>query len=76
MVGEQAYETRADQFMGGRRRMWTLECRRKNGDLVRYNLFTGEFGVLSHGGVIRTYFKPSPSVHRLRWNWQYFRAQC
>jgi len=36
------------------------ECRRKKGDRLRYDITTSEFGVISSGDVIRTYFKPVP----------------
>ena len=65
------------------------ECTRKGGDIVRYNPNTGEFGVLSQGGIIRTYFKLVPSVllpngtprqkkacHKKASNWDYFLEAC
>ncbi len=39
-----------------------MQCRRKKGDVLRYDTTTTEFGVLSVTGVIRTYFKPVPCV--------------
>ena len=76
MDDEVEYESRADRFLGGPRRVWTLECVRSNGDVVRYNLFTHELGVLGRGGIIRTYFLPSRAVHGEWSNWAYFRREC
>lgn len=73
---EVEYEGRADRFLGGSRWRWTLECVRSNGDVVRYNLLTREFGVLGRGDVIRTYFRPTRAVHGEWSNWKYFRREC
>lgn len=39
---------------------------RANGDRLFYNAATNEFGVLSGGGVIRTYFRPTDGINY--WN--------
>lgn len=69
------YLLMADRFLGqslGR----ALECTRRNGDLVRYNPSTEEFGVLGRDRVIRTYFKPDPYWHCEPDNLVYFQAEC
>lgn len=38
----------------------TQECLDADGDIVRFNKQTDEFGVVSPAGIIRTYFKPIP----------------
>lgn len=48
---------------------------RANGDFVRYNAGTDEFGVMTRDGVMRTYYKPDPAVHGLPTNQDYFNAQ-
>ena len=69
------YERRADGFLTGQRNSDTLERVRENGDVVRYNPNTDEFGVVSKDGVLRTYFKPDPSVHGRPSNLDYFNEQ-
>jgi len=69
------YETRADAFMLGRRRITTVQCRRPQGDIVRYDLLTREFCVLSRGFIV-TYFVPRPAVHGYRFNVCYLHMEC
>ena len=66
------YEAMADAFLGGPIGADVAECPR-GGDLVRYNQVTQEFGVLTSGGVIRTYLilRKSPVQNRL-----YFLRNC
>lgn len=52
-----------------------LEKSRPIGDAVRYNPGTDEFGVVSSGGSIRTYYKPDPVAHGKASNLEYFNAQ-
>jgi hypothetical protein len=53
------------------------ECKRpENGDTIRYNTVTNEYGVMSKYGIIRTYFKPNPVFHRCRSNIDYFHHTC
>ena len=62
------------------------ECRRKKGDVLRYDPTTEEFGVVSSAGIIRTYFKPIPcaslppmirhNCHGLPSNIEYFKTEC
>lgn len=75
---EREYEEMADRFLGGPGSSTTYDCiRSRNGDLVRYDSATDEFGVLSKYGVIRTYYKPNP-WNRTKYptNLDYWRAQC
>lgn len=73
---EVEYEELADRFLAGPRGLGTLECARVRGDIVRFNPTTDEFGVISSDGIIRTYFKPDPLIHRQATNLDYYRAEC
>lgn len=73
---EAEYERLADNFLSGPKGTDTLECRRGNGDRLRYNPVTNEFGVLRRDGVIRTYFKPDVAWHRRQTNLDYFFEEC
>lgn len=53
----------------------TIEEILRNGDIVRYNATTEEFGVLGVTGVILTYFKASAGIHGYETNYEYFCAQ-
>ena len=46
------YERLADQFLIGPVREGALECFRTNGDRVRFDPRTEEFGVLSRAGYV------------------------
>lgn len=81
------YERLANQFLTVPLRPGLMECTRKKGDIVRYDTASEEYGVLSAGGLIRTYFKPRPCAslpsgvpkigcHGFPDNIQYFRAMC
>ncbi len=48
---------------------------RANGDVIRFNPATNEFGVMDPSGVPRTYFKPDPASHGYPTNLDYFNAQ-
>ena len=76
-IGLDEYETLADAFLGGPRVAACFECVRSNGDFVRYNPMTDEFGVISNTRIIKTYYKPQPS-DRIKYptNTVYFREQC
>jgi pyocin large subunit-like protein len=71
-VNATTYEQLADMFLEGPRSTTTLEKIRSNGDKLRYDSKTNEFGILSSAGVIKTYFIPDPLVHRLPTNYDYF----
>jgi len=69
----QAYERAAGRFMSGRPGRGVLQGTRQNGDIVRYNPGTNEFGIARQDGTLRTYFKPNPATHGLPSNTEYFR---
>ena len=46
------------------------------GDLVRFDITTEEFGVVSHIEFIRTYYIPDPIIHLYPTNYDYFLSQC
>jgi hypothetical protein len=70
------YQSKADRFLTGQRGQGVLEkARPRSGDVVRYNPATEEFGVVSKDGVIKTYYKPDPSVHGEPTNLDYFKKQ-
>jgi pyocin large subunit-like protein len=72
VVTEEEYLTRADDFMGGPLHLNTLECRRNaDGDLLRFNPFTQEFGVLTTGAIIRTYH-----IRKTRRDAAWFAGEC
>lgn len=76
------YEHSAAHFLIKVKGPTIVECRRKEGDIVRYDTATEEFGVLSSLGIIRTYFKPvpcraaPPPCHGHRDNLEYFKNEC
>ena len=68
------YEAQAQAFLTGQKPAEVLEKVRPNGDIVRYNPTTDEFGVASPS-TIRTYYKPDPAVHGKPTNLDYFMTQ-
>lgn len=62
------------------------ECERKDGDIVRFDARTNEFGIMSISGIIRTYYKPLPrhiaptgyvgKTHAFLTNQLYFEDNC
>lgn len=71
---EAEYLALADNFVGGPLPPGTLECMRSDGDQVRYNPNTDEFGVLDTlTGVIRTYWRLQGTRAQ---NLAYFQANC
>jgi pyocin large subunit-like protein len=69
------YERLADAFLNGVPTVGVMERMRSNGDRVRYDPSTNEFGIAKPDGTIRTYFKPDPAVHGFPTNLDYFHAQ-
>jgi YD repeat-containing protein len=69
------YEQQANNFLNSPAGNGVLQKVRANGDIVRYNPVTDEFGVAKSNGVIRTYYKPDPAVHGYSTNLDYFNAQ-
>jgi hypothetical protein len=68
------YEAQAQAFLTGPKPGGVLEKVRPNGDIVRYNPATDEFGVASPS-AIRTYYRPDPAVHGKPTNLDYFMTQ-
>jgi hypothetical protein len=54
---------------------WIQTKVRGDGDIVRYNRVTEDFGIMTPGGSIRTYYKPDPRAHGYATNQDYFDAQ-
>jgi RHS repeat-associated protein len=67
------YERAAAGFLTGKLPKGVLEGVRKNGDRVRFNPNTDEFGIIRADGAIRTYFVPNPAEHKFVDNMSYFR---
>jgi filamentous hemagglutinin len=76
MPTEIEYELRADAFLGGPLGQTTLECKRQNGDILRYDPASEEFGVLLKSGHIRTYYRCDQRIHGLSSNMEYFKREC
>lgn len=88
----QEYEQMADAFLGAPLSSTVHECRRRDGDRIRYNPMSQEYGVLGHDEMIRTYYKPVPCIdvpfdirsdvaragkcHGYANNFQYFQQEC
>lgn len=83
------YEAMADRFLTELPRPSVRRCIRPyGGGIIRYDLKTGAFGVLSKDGAIRSYFKPIPCClippayvdkrfcHAYADNISYFQAEC
>lgn len=70
------YERLADAFMAGSLRDGALECFRANGDLVRFDPRTEEFGILVTAGHIATFMIVQPLPGSRQTSLQYFRSQC
>lgn len=70
------YERLAEAFMMGPVRDGALECFRVNGDLVRFDPRTNEFGILATAGNVVTFMivKQLPSSQQTPL--QYFRSNC
>jgi hypothetical protein len=69
------YQTMANGFLTEPLPTGDLEKTRANGDVVRYNPATEEFGIVMGKGTIRTYYKPDPTVHGKGSSMDYFNAQ-
>ncbi|MFF7839937.1 polymorphic toxin-type HINT domain-containing protein [Streptomyces ossamyceticus] len=71
----------AKQYVDSARRFmnsqdpWIQTKVRANGDIVRYNRATEDFGIMTPDGSIRTYYKPDPRNHGYASNQDYFDAQ-
>ena len=74
-VDEFDYERKADAFLSLPAVAPILEIiRPREGDTIRYNSVTDEFGIISHDGYIRTYYIPDPAEHGYPTNLDYFNA--
>jgi hypothetical protein len=69
------YEKQAIRFLNGPATEGTLEKTRTDGDVIRFNERTDEFGVRRHDGTVRSYFRPDPAEHGKATNLDYFNAQ-
>lgn len=76
---EKEYEERADIFCGAPldpAQTHIHECTRRGGDKIRYNQLTEEWGVLSSGNVIRTYYILSTALVKYGSGLTYYRLEC
>jgi filamentous hemagglutinin len=80
------YEQQANTFTNGPLGHGVLEKTRPNGDIIRYNDVTGEFGIAQPDGTIRTYYlprtplnnnlnPPGTKTHKYPTNLDYYNAQ-
>jgi len=77
LIGPDEYQNLADNFLGSPKSNDVHECVRTDGDIVRYNPLTNEFGVMSADRTILTYYKPDPwNKAKYPTNMDYFREQC
>jgi len=53
-----------------------MECLRSNGDLVRFDPRTDEFGVRAQAGHISTYLIARPLPHAGQTSVEYFQSNC
>lgn len=71
------YEQLADAFLAKPPTATMQICTRVDGDIVRYDTATGEFGIMSVDSFIRTYFsRPNGTPAEFASNLRYFRNQC
>ena len=79
---ENEYLDLADSFLGeDLNPITTHECQRRcadgsDGDKLRFNHITEEFGCLSNDNHIRTYFIPDRAEHGHASNYLYFTHSC
>lgn len=62
---KEEYLKLADEFLGSPPKDTTIECKDRKGDLIRGDLKTEEFGVLTKNGFIRTYYKANIRNRRM-----------
>ncbi len=70
------YEARGIAFLHGPTNATMLEQVRRDGDRVRFDQSTQEFGVCDQDGHIRTYFVADPAFHGKTDNLTYFYWTC
>lgn len=81
VTSEAEYVALADAFLGAPLGATTRECYRqyKDGsppDVIRYNTATEEYGIVTHAGVIRSYYIADPAEHHFPTNLAYFNFDC
>ena len=57
---EAEYFRLADELWASPKPLHIKECKRKKGDIVRFDTLSESFGVVDKNNVIRTFFKPIP----------------
>jgi filamentous hemagglutinin len=72
---EIAYENTAKAFFARTDYKIRVARRPRENDIIYYDYHTNEFGILTSGGFIRTYFKPNTSKHLLPRNLDYYFAE-
>jgi hypothetical protein len=76
-ISQERYADQADKFLGGPLNPNTqLEGTRSNGETIRFDTVTNEFGILSSERRILSYFKPDPRDHGRASNLDYFQQEC
>lgn len=74
---EVEYLERADAFCAGTKTNEIAECiRAREGDRIRYNGRTEEYGVLRADNVIRTYYKLTDAITICGSGYAYFIGEC
>ena len=68
------YEQAAVDFMQGLMGPNIYQGVRSNGDIIRFNEVTNEFGIARSDGVIRTYYISDPARNFMS-NWEYVLRQ-
>ena len=86
VTSDKQYELLAENFMTGPLHQDLKQCKRKSGDILRYDVVTEEFGILASKGLVRSYYKPVPcwtlpvgstaDCHQYRDNLTYFNFEC
>jgi len=86
--GATEYEELADALFAIPRPPDVVECSRPDGDIIRFNKITEEYGVIAPSRIIRTYYVPVPcrtlapanrrpgSCHKAPTNFDYFKRNC
>jgi len=70
------YEKKADAFMTKPLHAGILECHRRNGDSVRFDPKTNQFGVSTSAGEILTFMIVTPLAGSTQTALQYYESAC
>jgi hypothetical protein len=70
------YELKAAQFLDSTGSNTCRQCKNRDGDTVKFDSKTDEFGLLSPDEYIKTYYIPDPYEHMAPTNSRYFQRQC